>query len=108
MHGDEPGEAGRQARLDQGDGNGSPTTQSPRKVLAKARPGHGRNRHAVGTGRTPPRLPSPATKFLSAGSEPRSGVQLLTSEREGRNSDGKNLNLTDRKSTRLNSSHLGI
>ena len=37
MHGDEPGEAGGQARLDRRYGNASPTTQSPRKVLARRR-----------------------------------------------------------------------
>jgi putative oxidoreductase len=58
MHGDEPGEAGGHARLDQRYGNASPPTQSPRKVLAKARPGRGSDRHAVGTGRTPPRFRS--------------------------------------------------
>ena len=36
MHGHEPGEAGGQGRLGHRDGNASPTTQSPRKVLANA------------------------------------------------------------------------
>ena len=54
MHRDEPGEVGGQGRLDQRDGNAPPTTQSPRKVLAKAQPG---DRHAVGTGRTTVSVP---------------------------------------------------
>src|SRR5262249_43649429 len=49
MHGDEPGEAGGQGRLDHRDGNASPTTQSPPEVLTKARPGRGRDRHAGGS-----------------------------------------------------------
>src|SRR5262245_40853997 len=57
MHGDEPGEAGGQGRLDQRDGNASPTTHSPRKVPAKARPGRRSHQHTVGTGRTPSRFP---------------------------------------------------
>ena len=74
MHRDEPGEAGGQGRLDQRDGNAPPTTQSPRKVLAKAQPG---DRHAVGTGRTPSRFRSCATNLFSGRSKPRSGLRLL-------------------------------
>ena len=77
MHGDEPGEAGGQGRLDHRDGNPSPTTQSPHKVLPKARPGGGRDGHAVGTGRTPPRFRSRATNLFSGRSKPRSGLRLL-------------------------------
>ena len=74
MHRDEPGEAGGQGRLDQRDGNAPPTTQSPRKVLAKAQPG---DWHAVGTGRTPSRFRSCATNLFSGRSKPRSGLRLL-------------------------------
>ena len=82
MHGDEPGEAGGQGRLDHRNGNASPTTQSPRKVLAKARPGRRRDRHAVGTGRTPPRFRSRATNFFPAGGNRDRACGFLTGDRE--------------------------
>ena len=64
MHGDEPREARGQGHLDQGAGNASPAAQSPRKALAKTRPGRGSDRHAIGTGRTPPRFQSRAINLF--------------------------------------------